>query len=654
MDCCDISHQINIPEGSETIVLVGNPNVGKSIFFNSFTGIYVAVSNYPGTTLDISSGMYYPDKASKDNHRQDRKDKRRNNRNNHRNNNENSKDNGTNNGYVVIDTPGVYGVSSFNDEEIVARDVILSADIVVNVVDAVHLERDLFLTQQIIDMGIPVVVALNMMDEAERNGLKIDIDALSAELGVPVISTTAIKNKGIDQVKDAVDKATVGNSIFKDDILKGKLDSLIKETGNSADSLLILEGDPHVTSKHNAEPISLREDVYKLRRERINQVVDNVVSEGTSGGNFNITLGRWLLKPIVGVPMLLFTLYLLYQLVGVFIAQTVVGITEETIFLEIYEPFIRNIVTNFVSLESFIGKLLIGEFGVLTMTMTYTFGLLLPLVAGFYFFLSILEDSGYMPRIAALVDRLLTFIGLNGRAIIPMLLGFGCVTMATITTRLLGSKRERTIAIFLLGLAIPCSAQLGVIAGLIAPLGAKYFIIYIATLFIVYVLAGTFLNKVLPGESTDLLIDLPPLRLPRIKNVLQKTYIKSVSFIKEAGPIFAIGAVVITVMNETGMLTAIQNAVTPITVGWLQLPKETSTAFIMGIVRRDFGAAGLNSLSLTAAQTTVSLIVITLFVPCIAAMMTMTRESNWKQALAIWFGSWLTAFGVGGILAYLL
>ncbi|TDO94689.1 ferrous iron transport protein B [Halanaerobium saccharolyticum] len=622
MECCDISHQIDIPSGSQKIVLAGNPNVGKSIFFNKFTGIYVAVSNYPGTTLDISSGMFNPENKDND--------------------------------YVVLDTPGVYGVSSFNDEEAVARDVILAADAVVNIVDAVHLERDLFLTQQIIDMGIPVIVALNMMDEAERNGLKIDIDELSSELGVPVITTTAIKGEGLEEVKNSVDKSKVGNTIFNSDFLKEELDSLAEKINSRAEALLIMEGDPNVAEKNNRQALPHREKIYKKRRHRINNIIDSVISENGENSSLGSKIGHLMLKPLTGIPMLLATLYLLYELVGVFVAQTVVGITEETFFLEIYEPFIRGIVTPIIPIESFFGQLFVGEFGLFTMTVTYTFGLLLPLVAGFYFFLAILEDSGYMPRIAALVDRLLTSIGLNGRAIIPMLLGFGCVTMATITTRLLGSKRERIIATFLLGLAIPCSAQLGVIAGLIAPLGFEYFAIYVLTIFVVYVLAGTILNKVLPGKSTDLLIDIPPLRMPRLSNVLQKTYMKSKSFIKEAGPIFAIGALIITVMQETGMLTAIQNSLIPLTVGWLQLPKETATVFIMGIIRRDFGAAGLNSLSLTAIQTTVSLVVITLFVPCIAAMMTMFRERNWKEALFIWFGSWFTAFGVGGILAYLL
>ncbi len=615
MDCCNIKHQIDIPDGVEKIVLAGNPNVGKSIFFNFFTGVYVDVSNYPGTTLDISSGRYKDD--------------------------------------IIIDTPGVYGVSSFNDEEVVARDVIASADMVVNIVDAVHLERDLFLTQQIIDMGIPVIVALNMMDEAKSNGLEVDITALSQKLGVPVIPTTALKLEGLDKVRAAVDnrEAAIGNSSLKSD---DKLENLQEEGLPQSEAVLILEGDPHVAKKYNRESLEYREEIYRARRERVNEIVDQVVSIAVEGATFKTTLGRLMVKPWTGIPMLLAVLYALYQFVGVFIAQTVVGITEEMFFIETYEPFIRGIVSNLVDASSLMGQLLIGEFGILTMAITYTFGLLLPLVIGFYFFLSLLEDSGYLPRIAALVDRMLTSLGLNGRAIIPMLLGFGCVTMATITTRLLGSKRERIIAVFLLGLAIPCSAQLGVIAGLIAPLGAKYFAIYTLSIFGVYVLAGTFLNKVLPGESTDLLIDLPPLRLPKFSNVLQKTYIKSKAFVKEAGPIFALGAIIITLMQYFGALEAIQDWVSPVIVQWLGLPKEAATAFIMGIVRRDFGAAGLSALTLTAAQTTVALITITLFVPCIAAMMIMIKERSWKESIYIWFGSWITAFVTGGIVAKLL
>ncbi len=612
LECCRNLEQIDIDPNKNKIVLVGNPNVGKSIFFNYLTDTYVSVSNYPGTTLDISSGNY--------------KDK------------------------IVLDTPGVYGVSSFNDEEKVARDIILSADIVINVVDAVHLERDLFLTQQLIDMGKKVVVALNMMDEAKNRGLNIDIDELEKELGIRVVPTVAVKKKGFSDLENNIDKAQKGKISLKQDMEK-ELDNINENVENRADSLLILEGDENVASFHNKKPREYREKVYMQRRNRVNKIVEKVITKEMTNKNIGDKIGSLLLRPLTGIPILLLLLYALYQFVGVFVAQTLVGITEEMIMIEIYQPFIIDLVSSFIAPQSLIGKILIGEFGVLTMTVTYIFGLLLPLVAGFYLFLSLLEDSGYMPRIAALVDRGLTYLGLNGRAIIPMLLGFGCVTMATVTTRLLGSKREKIIAIFLLGLAIPCSAQLGVIAGLIAPLGFKYFVIYVVTIFLVYAIAGTFLNKVLPGESTDLLIDLPPVRVPEFRNIIKKTYLKSKYFIVEAGPIFAGGAVGITLLKEGGVLQWIQNAVAPFIVGWLKLPKETTEAFIMGIIRRDFGAAGLNSLALTSDQTLVALIVITLFVPCIAAMLVMIKEQGIKQAAMVWLGSWIAAFTVGGIVA---
>jgi len=285
----------------------------------------------------------------------------------------------------------------------------------------------------------------------------------------------------------------------------------------------------------------------------------------------------------------------------------------------------------------------------------YLFGLLLPLVVGFYFFLSLMEDSGYLPRIAALVDRVLTSLGLNGRAVIPMILGFGCVTMATITTRLLGSKREKFIATMLLGLAIPCSAQLGVIMGLIAPLGFNAFMIYTITIFTVFVVTGTLLNKLMPGESTDLLIDLPPLRLPRLTNVLRKTYTKSLMFLKEASPLFVLGGLLITIMQFTGLLDSIANALAPLTVGFLKLHPKVAQAFIMGIVRRDFGAAGLNDLAaqglLNGPQVIVSLVAITLFVPCIAAIMVIFKERSWQESALIWIGSFIISFLTAGILA---
>lgn len=613
MHCHNHLATIEIPDGAKKIVLVGNPNVGKSVFFNALTGLYVDVSNFPGTTVDISHGRFGND--------------------------------------VVIDTPGVYGISSFNDEERVARDVILAADLIVNVVDAVHMERDLFLTLQVIDTGIPVIVALNMMDDAKNQGVEIDVDLLEHLLGVPVIPTVAVKGKGIDTLKSQLYEARIGHIPVE---LKKQLQEMLNRIGSWGEALLVLEGDPHVSERHGVSAGTQREEIYHERRHRVNDILGHAVKQTDEGVNFSTRLGRWMLQPLTGIPLFFLALYIMYYIIGVFVAQDVVGFTEETVMQGYYEPAVRAIVGKYISESSMLGTILIGEFGLLTMTVTYILGLLLPLVIGFYFVLSIMEDSGYLPRIATLVDRLMTFVGLNGRAIIPMILGFGCITMATITTRLLGSERERTIATTVLGLAIPCSAQLGVIAGMLAELGTRMVTIYVVVMLVVLGIVGVVLNKVLPGVSSDLLIDLPPIRLPRLENVLKKTVTKSYAFLKEAAPLFMLGALIITLLEISGLLESIQNAVAPVTEGMLKLPRETATVFIMGMIRRDFGAAGLTEMALTPEQTLVSLITITLFVPCIASVIVMFKERGVKEGVLIWLGSWVAAFVVGGLVAQIL
>jgi len=240
--CGNCFVQIKVPEGGRKIVLAGNPNVGKSVFFNALTGLYVDVSNYPGTTLEISHGRYGQD--------------------------------------VIIDTPGVYGISSFNDEERIARDIILEADLVLNVVDAVHLDRDLFLTQQIIDTGVPVIVALNMLDEATRQGLKIDHEKLSDLLGVPVIPTVAVEKEGLSQLKSALELARPGKTL-------PLVRKLLHESGNSGlkqgEALLILEGDMAVSARNGVEPGDKREDIYLARRERVNEITSLVCQEVSQG-----------------------------------------------------------------------------------------------------------------------------------------------------------------------------------------------------------------------------------------------------------------------------------------------------------------------------------------------------------------------------------
>ncbi len=596
-----------------TIVLAGNPNTGKSVFFNYFTGIYVDVSNYPGTTIEVSRGHCAEGE--------------------------------------VVDTPGVYGVSSFNDEERVARDIILGADMVLNVVDAVHLERDLFLTQQLIDMGIPVVVALNLMDEAERDGLQIDVDLLSDLLGVPVIATVATRREGLEQVRAALAKARPGHT---DPDILDRVNEMLREVGTRPEAVLVLEGDPVVAERHGVAPRELREEIYTSRRRRVNDIVGHVVRDCSKGTSVSAALGHLMVHPLSGALLLVAVLYAMYQFIGVFVAQTVVGFTEGTIMVGHWEPWARGFISRFASEGSLLYTILAGEFGVVTMTVTYLLGLLLPLVVGFYLSLSLLEDSGYLPRLATLVDRFLTSLGMNGRAVVPIILGFGCITMATITTRLLGTEREKRIATAILNFTIPCSAQLGVITALLAGAGPGYTLAFIGIIGTCLILVGTVLHRVLPGESSALLIDLPPIRLPRMENILRKTFTRTYHFLREASGWFLLGAFVVAVMQVTGLLEIWQRALAPLVTGWLHLPRAAATAFVMGMVRRDFGAAGFASMSLSGAQTLVALVTITLFVPCIASVAVLFKERGAREAAIIWGAAWVIAITVGGIVAQVI
>lgn len=703
------------------IVLVGNPNAGKSVVFGAMSGMYVDVSNYPGTTIEISQAPYGQDRLQ--------------------------------------DSPGVYGLGSFNDEERVARDVILQADILVNVVDAVHLERDLFLTLQLLELAKPMVVALNMMDEAASRGLKIDPARLEQQLGVPVIPTVAIRREGIDTLEAALDRARPGQV---DPHWRVVLDELADAVAGRGEALLLLEGDRDVAARHPDLPVeAMREEIYQTRRRRADAVVESCVGPFTYRQQVRDRVSRLMLHPVSGALILLAVLWGMFEVVGVLVAGDLVGVTEGMLMQERYEPAVQGAVGRVVAparytvqprgplaerLDELAGSgdaavaraaeevlqawderladqpwreggtwredvraleqvlspdaqqalrrlgawdalvapsgyyrtlrfpndtlagkaatVLAGEFGVLTHTVRYLVGLLLPLVLAFYLLLALLEDCGYLPRLATLTDRALNTIGLNGRAIIPIILGFGCVTMATITTRLLGTEREKSIAASILNFVIPCSAQLGVIVGILALAVAAAggqagpILLYVAVIFTILVLLGTLLDRLLPGRSSHLFIELPPLRLPRLGNVTKKTFVRSFAFMKEAAPWFVVGSLAVGLMQVTGLLTAARDALAPLTERWLLLTREAADVFIMGLVRRDFGAAGLTRLAhqgtLTPYQMTVSLIVVTLFVPCIASLLILVKERGVRQAAAIWVGTWLTAFTVGGLVAQAL
>lgn len=681
------------------VVLVGNPNVGKSVFFHNLSNVYVDVSNYPGTTVEISSAPLTE--------------------------------------YLHIkDTPGIYGVSTFNDEEKVARDIILYADTVINVVSAISLERDLFLTKQLIDMGKKIIVAINQIDEARGINIQIDANKLSNILGVPVYTTCAITGEGMEDVKKAIleDKAKIGKI---DPILQNELTDLLPLVSNQAEAVLLLEGDLVIAERHNLEPRNKRNEIYRSRRKEVNEIIAQVITTTSKKDRLLTKVSNLLIHPLWGSLVALIIAFLfLYQFLGIWVGGNVVEFTEGKIMNTYYEPAIRKVTglifpvditlkdesqqttfsfpngflqdkdqynrfqsivkenpslekefffgpsdyiekTEFKSqssalstqssklstqysalpnnLHSALGTILAGKYGVLTLTVTYLLGLLFPLVVAFYTALAILEDSGYLPRLAVLVDGLLTKIGMNGRAIIPLILGLGCVTMASVTTRLLSTRREKLIAMTILGFAIPCSAQLGVIQSLLAKTGGLfYWGIWLGVIVLVLVLTGYVMNKFLPGKSTPLLIDLPPLRLPRLNNVFYKARAKIVFFMKEAVPAFFLAAFVVAILQTTGLLENIISWFEPVSRTLLHLPKEVSISFILGMVRRDFGAFGLTELSMSAAQITVASVVLTLFVPCIATVAVMAKEQNWKAACGIWISSMVLAITAGSILARIL
>ncbi|SHJ82929.1 ferrous iron transport protein B [Anaerobranca californiensis DSM 14826] len=587
------------------IALVGNPNVGKSIFFNYLTGNYVEVSNFPGTTVDISSGKLGE--------------------------------------HLIIDTPGVYRISSSNDEEKVTKKVILDADMIINVVDANNLERDLFLTLQLLDMGKPMVIALNMMDEAKKNGRKIDIEGLSGYLGVEVIPTIAVKQVGLDKVKRT--------------LTLGKIGKLDQKKPSIQEGILILEEDPEMFKKYKTSSKNLREDYYLYRRERVNKICSKVVTDIKTReieGNFSEKLNYLLIHPLYGFIILISVLAVVYGFIGKLISGYVVDFTEGYLMEELLIPGLIKLISIWVTPQSLIGNLLLGEFGLFTLTIKYLFGLLLPLVVSFYFVMSLMEDSGYLPRVAVLLDKYLSKIGLNGKGIIPIILGFGCVTMATITTRILGTQKERTIATILLAISIPCSAQMAVILSLLSSLGGYYITIYFLTMIFIFIIVGKLTSLLLPGKSNPLLLDIPNLRFPKMKNVFKKTYYKTLNFLQDALPLFAIGAMLIGGLNYFTVLDRFQNYLSPLTVNWLKLPKETANIFIMGLIRRDFGTAGLIGLTLTLEQTLISLVTITLFVPCIASIMVILKERGIITGVITVLLSISIAFFTGGLLARLL
>ncbi len=638
------------------VAIVGTPNVGKSLLFHALTGIYVTVSNYPGTTVELSWGT------------------------------------GRFDGRVaeVVDTPGMYRLLPITEEERVARRILLEERpaVVIHVVDAKNLERMLPMTLQLLETGLPVILDVNLLDEAEQMGVHVDIHALQQRLGIPVVGTVLSRGEGVPTLKDLVASALNGRAdaspraplqityLPEIEAAIQEIDDLLQSTYSIAPravALLLLEGDEGIqslvrecegerfpqimtvvarTQARFARPLS-----YIIARHLAkvaHQITQEVVTiTAPARPRWNERLDALLLNPWTGVPILLVNLFLLYEFVGVLGAQVLVGWLEEDLFEGIINPAINAWLVAHVpwpALRALIGE----EYGIVTLGIRYAVALILPIVGTFFLAFSIIEDSGYLPRLALLIDRVFKRIGLNGRAVIPIVLGFGCDTMATVVTRTLETRRERIISTLLLALAIPCSAQLGVMMGLLQ--GIPYlFVVWAGVVTLVFLLVGYLAAKILPGERPAFYMELPPLRRPALGNVLVKTYTRMEWYLREVLPMFILASVFIWLGQLTGAFEAATRALTPI-VQRVGLPNQAAVAFLFGFFRRDYGAAGLYDLRhlMTARQLVVAAVTMTLFVPCIAQFAVMIKERGWKTALGITGFIFPFAFLVGFVLNQLL
>jgi len=628
-----------------SVVLVGNPNVGKSVLFFHLTGNYVTVANYPGTTVEVAKG---------------------------RTNIE---------GHVaeIYDTPGLYSLSTVTGEEEVTRGLLMKNPeaIVVHVVDAKNLPRMLPLTLELQSSGFRMVLVLNMTDEASRLGVVINRVELARRLGLNVVNAAFAKGRGISPLKKEIARQLRQKA---PNTPRAETDCRVR---NAADYLrgsyplpamviarLYLEGDSEIMAlveqTEGATAVTLLREAGKQvdrplysfalqRRAAANIILDGVFFAG-QGARCPGKLEAASLDPVWGWLVAGIILYaVLYLGVGRLGGGILVDLLDRTLLGGIIIPFIERWVTDNVPWYV-LRQLLTGEFGVMTLGLRYAFAVIMPIVATFFLMFSVLEDSGYLPRLAYLADRSMSKLGLNGRSVIPLTLGLGCGTMAVLVTRTLESRRERFIATFLLALAVPCSAQLGLTLAVLArePL---YLSVWVAVTGSAFLLWGRLLNLLLPGGREPFFMELPPLRLPRLDAIFQKTLARLSWYLKEVVPIFGGVCLILWLLNISGAHLALSELLAPV-LSKMGLPKELAPVLMLGFFRRDYGAAGLYDLhqsgDLAGAQLLVAAAVLTLFLPCLAQLVIMLKERKAIETAAIVSTTAALAFAVGVLLRVIL
>jgi len=699
---------------SNKVALVGNPNVGKSIIFGLLTGQYVTVSNYPGTTVEVTEGTALSIKDET----------------------------------TIIDTPGINSLIPNSEDERVTRDILLDEkiDYVVQVADAKNLLRALFLSIQISEIGISYCLVLNMNDEAQSRGIKTDIDQLSRILNAPVIVTIAVQKEGIGNLIKAIrhgldpsaDKTKSVGLIYD-----SKIEEALKQIGGLLPSANESAGNPvraatdksglELTSlvspaAHGSNGVNVRfqalicllEDrscapvepgqlaglecsqsglasfqscdaskvgairksvqnafgqplsyiINQVRLSRAEEIVRQVQTAASQPKDslsgfppermtsfIRAGLGRITMHPVWGILILLAVLFLLYEFVGVFGAGTIVNFLENVVFKTYINPFVANVLAKIIPV-GWIVDFFTGQYGMISMALSYGLAIILPIVGTFFLAFGIMEDSGYLPRLAVMVNRAFRVIGLNGKAVLPLVLGLGCDTMATMATRILPSRKERILTTLILSLGVPCSAQLGVIMGLMSGLSLKAFLWWFGCLFVIMFTVSYFANKVIRGTCSDFMMEIPPMRMPEITNILTKTFARVKWYLKEVIPIFILGTAVLFAMDKAGLLGWLEKAFSPVITGMMNLPAKATEAFLIGFFRRDYGAAGLYDLAqqglLSPQQIVVALITITLFVPCFAQFLMMVKELGWKVGLIMVVFIFPLAILVGSLVNLLL
>ncbi len=664
-----------VVSGARSVILVGNPNVGKSVLFGALTGRYVTVSNYPGTTVEVTRGTATLDGAP----------------------------------WHVMDTPGTNNLLPMSEDEQVTRDILLVEPgyVCLQVCDAKNLRRGLLLTTQLAEAGVRFVLALNMADEAKSRGLTIDHERLARTLGIDVVPTVAVERSGLATLQSRLAEARPSSFLPRYD---AHIEAALAEVaplmpagglGPRAVGLMALVGDDSLRSYLVARmpaaalarldevrralaaryPESLRFVVARQRLAAVDRLHDAVVTTGlrSMGSSLARRLGGWSTHPLYGIPILLAVLAASYLFVGDFGAGTAVDFLEDTVFHAHLVPWTEAALRWLVPagpVQEFLlgppgvpwrdhGGFVVGRYGLVSMGLSYAVAIVLPIVTTFFIAFSFLEDSGYLPRLAVMVNQIFKRMGLNGKAVLPMVLGLGCDTMATMTARIMETRKERVIVTLLLALAVPCSAQLAVILAMTAGLPFAAVLWFGGTLLMVIFLVGWLAAKVIPGRGSDFMLELPPLRVPQASNIAVKTLARIEWYLREAMPLFLLGTLLLWGMDRFHLLGALERGLEPVMAGLLGLPKEAAGAFILGFLRRDYAAAGLfahyqpfvEAGTMTRAmeiEVVVALVTITLFIPCIANFFMILKERGWRTGLGMMAFILPFAFGTGALVSRLM